>query len=551
MEPVTIADVLLAVTPPTSQSDIPSLLVKRLEHCSWEEKALTARSLVEILKSIPNEAADQYLVGFALRLLFSQEEGGDERRSESVTLAAKLARMRPELLRALVDRAFCCLGEVIDIARAAHVSSDDGFAVPSVGFMEKFSHASLGSLEARPVRDEDSDFLETQARALTYLKFYEALLMTESQEGVLNRSAVDMIYVLLVLLGHSNRTVASSSGRVLWLLLQARAWTGSEGGDAVREMVYYRLQDLTAGVGREGHELYTIWLQWVSTSACGPSQEMLREVKYWAMIQHGMLHGFSPQRKICLQILNLSINLLRDSFQNEHFIWDEKSRESTIQAWKKYATLFEIIVFDTSANQLKDALPELCRLLAPSSQIHRSWISVLLALALKNSSTSIQITAYELMLSLKWQQLGFFTESEDMFLAKYFLPYALMGSHFSISGEHNDKCEHGENLSKFLAGILKDSPEHFAIKLTDTLLSYIINRPDTIFSPARIYVLLGMVNGIGKRRILGPSQIQKVVRVASNKRFSRMRAELATSLCLRLLFSARLENTIEAKRDYL
>jgi len=98
-----------------------------------------------------------------------------------------------------------------------------------------------------------------------------------------------------------------------------------------------------------------------------------------------------------------------------HFTWDEKSRESAIQAWKKYATLFEIIVFDTSANQLKDALPELRRLLTPS-QIHRSWISVLLALALKNSSTSIQATAYELILSLPWQQLEFLTEGEDMFL---------------------------------------------------------------------------------------------------------------------------------------
>ena len=98
------------------------------------------------------------------------------------------------------------------------------------------------------------------------------------------------------------------------------------------------------------------------------------------------------------------------------FIWDEKSRKSTIQAWKKYATFFEIIVFDTSANQLKDALPELRHLLTPFSQIHRSWISVLLALALKNSSTSIQATAYELILSLQWQQLEFFTEGEDMFL---------------------------------------------------------------------------------------------------------------------------------------
>ncbi|KAF8440700.1 hypothetical protein BGX38DRAFT_1272962 [Terfezia claveryi] len=550
MEPATIAGVLLAVTPATSQCDLPLLLVKRLEHCSWEEKAPIARSLVEILKTIPNEATDKYLVEFTQKLISSQgQDGGDERRSDNLPLAVKLAMMHPELSRGLMDEGLKCLGEVIDIARKVHVSSDDGFAVPSLEFMVKFPHASVGSLEARPVRDEDSDFLETQTRALAYLKFYELFLMTESQGEILQKP--EMIYVLLVLLGHSNCIVVSLSGRVLRLLLQALARAGSEGGDTVREMVYYRLQDLTAGVGREGHELYTIWFQWVSTCACGPSQEMLREAKYWEMIQRGMLRGFSAQRKICLQILNLSINLLRNPIQNEHFIWDEKSRESTIQAWKKYATLFEIIVFDTSANQLKDALPELHRLLTPSSQIHRSWVSVLLSLGLKNSSTSIQATVYELLLSLQWQQLEFFTEGEDMFLTEYFLPYAMTGSHFTISGEHNEKCEHGENLAKFLAGILSNSPEQLAIKLMDTVLSYIIDRPDTIFSPARIYILLGMVNGIGRQRILGPSQIQKVVRVASNKRFSRTRAELSTSLCLRLLFSARLENTIEAKRDYL
>ena len=54
MEPTTIAGVLLAVTPAASQTDIPSLLVERLEQCSCEEKAPIARSLVEILKTIPN-----------------------------------------------------------------------------------------------------------------------------------------------------------------------------------------------------------------------------------------------------------------------------------------------------------------------------------------------------------------------------------------------------------------------------------------------------------------------------------------------------------------
>lgn len=103
-------------------------------------------------------------------------------------------------------------------------------------------------------------------------------------------------------------------------------------------------------------------------------------------------------------------------YKYRHFIWDEKSKKGTIQAWKKYATLFEIIVFDTSANQLKDALPEFRRLLDPPLLIHGSWFSVLLALALKNSSSSIQSTAFELVLSLEWQQLAFLNEEKDIFL---------------------------------------------------------------------------------------------------------------------------------------
>lgn len=227
---------------------------------------------------------------FTQRLIFPQgQDGGDERCSENVALAAKLARVHPTLLERLVGGGLSCLGEVISIAREAHVSSDDGFVVPSVEFMEKFLHWGLGSLGVSPVGDEDSGILETQARALAYLKFYEAFLMTESQGGILERSAVGkMIYFLLVLLGHSNRTLAFTSGRVLRLLLQTLTRTGvdsSEGREVVREMMYSRLRDLTAGAGREGHELYTIWLQWVSTSVCEPSQTMLRQDEYWAMIQ--------------------------------------------------------------------------------------------------------------------------------------------------------------------------------------------------------------------------------------------------------------------------
>ena len=54
MEPISVAEVLLAVTPGDKQRDLPMLLVRRLQHCPWEERASIARSLVEVLKLLPN-----------------------------------------------------------------------------------------------------------------------------------------------------------------------------------------------------------------------------------------------------------------------------------------------------------------------------------------------------------------------------------------------------------------------------------------------------------------------------------------------------------------
>lgn len=269
-------------------------------------------------------------------MIFPQEEVSHDRLSENAALAAKLVATNPEPFKCLIAEGLNCLGQVISIAQAAHVSSDDGFIIPSHDFLDKFTF--LGLFFSERVSVEEKDVQITYTRAQAYLKFYEMLLLTTPQMEIWDTTIVEkMMLALLVLLGHSNLSIAFTSGKLLYLLLEALPSQGSSekiNGELVGQMVYQRLQDLTAGTTREGHKIYTIWLQWVSTSVCRPTKEVLREDKYWAMLQvrqidpifcyftkysllqHGILQGFSAQRKLCLQILNLSINLLVESFQN-------------------------------------------------------------------------------------------------------------------------------------------------------------------------------------------------------------------------------------------
>ncbi|KAF8475674.1 hypothetical protein BDZ91DRAFT_844398 [Kalaharituber pfeilii] len=547
MNSATIASVLLAVTSAANKDEIPSLLCKRLQQSPWDEKGPIALSLVQILKSIPNDDADNYLTEFTRGLILCDSKittSGVDKQSANLSLAAQLVLSHPKLFQRLMAESLTRLNRVLSIAMQAHSSSDDGFAVPSIEFLQNID--SMGELLGQATQDEDMH--EVYHKAVSFLKFLEVALMKGSTGIAPDIPVEKLIPILLALLGLHNRSIAHKAGHVLRLLLQFPA---VEDPTSTGRMIYQRLQDIIAGSVRDRHEIFTLWLHWVGMGSHGPTQEMLRQDKYWVMLQKGILNGFSAQRKVCLWILNSSINLLEESFQNTHFIWDQNARNASLQLWKKYATLFEIIVLDTSANQLKDALPEFHRLLSPPALIHSSWLSALLALALKNSSTAIQSTAYGLILSLGWEMAGFITEREDWFLIEYFLPYAMIAGHFSVSGEHNEKCEHGTAFAAFIASVIEHSSDSTATRVVETLLSYLIDKHDVIFCPARLYLLYGMVNGIRGKRILGKSQMEKIVNVAGMKRFSKMRTELSMTLCLHLLLSVNVSDSDDSLLKYI
>ena len=154
------------------------------------------------------------------------------RQPMKISLVTKLVEDYPRLLHGLLEESLSCLGRVIVVAQAAHVSSDDGFAMPSTGFIREFNTLPVW----KNITDQkDIASTELQAEALAYLRFYEVLFMTGTVQGgsLPGSSSKQLNYILLVLLGLANREIAHLSRRVLCLLMQSHpriAVIGVEGG---------------------------------------------------------------------------------------------------------------------------------------------------------------------------------------------------------------------------------------------------------------------------------------------------------------------------------
>lgn len=166
-------------------------------------------------------------------------------------------------------------------------------------------------------------------------------------------------------------------------------------------------------------------------------------------------------------------------------------------AWKKYSTLIEIISLSSSTNQLLAAFPDIRRLLAESSPIHGSWIVVLVTLGLGASNGPLQGVVWDFLLSLKDEELARLIEGPEgmRFITEVFLPYAIVAHHFNVqkTGEYRDidRCEHGEQICDVVARMVSRGEG----SVLEKVLAFLDKRADSMFPPARVYILQGLFKG--------------------------------------------------------
>lgn len=86
--------------------------------------------------------------------------------------------------------------------------------------------------------------------------------------------------------------------------------------------------------------------------------------------------------------------------------FEPNAGKKSILAWSKYSTLIEITSLSTSPNQLRDAMPDIKRLLDVSSPIPISWTVVLISLGFSSGSSGVQKAVWEMILDLDEQRLA-------------------------------------------------------------------------------------------------------------------------------------------------
>lgn len=140
-----------------------------------------------------------------------------------------------------------------------------------------------------------------------------------------------------------------------------------------------------------------------------------------------------------------------------------------------------------------------------------------MTLGIKSSCGPLQKAVWGFLLSLNGAELGKLLEGErgKSFINNVFLPYSVTAHHFSVQRGDDSRCEYGDKLVGFLKKIVIQS------RNAVDLLKFLDVRRDTIFAPARVYVLKGIVDGIVELSTLwgfGEEELAMIVRISKMKR---------------------------------
>jgi hypothetical protein len=190
-------------------------------------------------------------------------------------------------------------------------------------------------------------------------------------------------------------------------------------------------------------------------------------------------------------------------------------------AWTKYSTLVEITSLSTSPNQLRDAIPDFNRLLDSTSYIPASWLAALITLGFRSGSGGVSRIFWNILLPLEQGRLKrlFQVPEARELLEEILLPYAATASNFIIKPSHPETCEHGSQVTCWLANILCSSSPQTRKLTARAILMWIDAKDQNIFAPARAWILKGVMEGLeGEVVFDSTNDINLLVRIAKMQR---------------------------------
>ena len=340
----------------------------------------------------------------------------------------------PDLGAELLERA------VSTICEARSNSTIDLFEKDSIQLYLKFSRFVISHL---PYSNAHARLLEVCLE-----------LSTSASDGV-SKIATDIVYSIFA--GNEELQLKESIHRC-----QDEVWT------AIRKLA-------TSTGKQQGVQGYSLWLRYI---LCTPADHWtgLMDTTYWELLLHGLRHRDSERRKVCLNIIKLSVasdtNIISGNLQHQY---------------DRYCTVFETIVLGRYINQVQECENDL-NALVNSQELNRKWLYVLLASGIDpgmQESNRRFIGNWVMKSSLKY--------SDEMkeFFQHDFLPWAIQGQLFVSTLKRVKtvlRCTHGDSLAAFIRKLNQDSGG----SIIDILIHAIRERGNHIFAYAVVYILEGV-----------------------------------------------------------
>ncbi|TGZ85278.1 hypothetical protein EX30DRAFT_337660 [Ascodesmis nigricans] len=523
------------------------LLAAELERNPQGADALqVARTLRQVLQvereSDEKEKARKILHAYTASLLQSPSAIPNHER-----LGLVAALCDDQLLMKLLNETVQALKAALQFAAEAHPTSDDAFAVNLIQILAGYLPSSFSPIDQTQAPNSTSSGGETGVpQHGKLLEFWNMLFTTEHwrsfSPGSLRPVADQLPALLLMTSGLRDEKIATAALGVMGALVRSSSMNLDIHAS---EMIWKAVRPLlSASVHVDA--VLTLWLRWIDAEnpIVQPQLEVLQSEEYWMFIQTGLATGFSERRKYAMYLLMNSLSKIPQGHKIDTRIMKLPNgpTNKTKTTWAKYTTLLEITSLSTSPNQLRDAMPDIKRLLDSSSDIPASWMVILVALGFQSGSSSVQRTMWEFITELEGRQLAkLFGEIEGRrFLRDILLPYSSTGNLFNVRISNPSHCGHGLNLSNFLQRLLK-SLDHSAKECAMVLLENLDTRADALFPPARIFILKGLCDGVKDIKFLEQNYLDRLVGIARMRRAAKLKVDIAISAILRLILHADVE----------
>ncbi|CUM62934.1 uncharacterized protein PRCAT00000494001 [Priceomyces carsonii] len=308
-------------------------------------------------------------------------------------------------------------------------------------------------------------------------------------------------FILLYLVGAKNHPISSNAMKVL-------RWRMNSIIEKTNDMyliwnVIFSLQNSSDSAHKtEGYVLWFHCLHGFDYTDNDVYQALIQKPQYWIMLQNGLAGNSHEQCKLCLTLLQLSVKMINCTISNTIFIWSKESRETYLNEWARYITLYEILRIDTSLHQAEAGYNDLMSFVSPNSLVHPSWGYYLLSTGFKATMDSVRKFSLNLLFNIPESSLCTFKYALAP-LESVFLPYAMIASHFDVREMDGvNECPFGTKLSNFISKVLKSIHD---TKDAEDIVYYILKvlvEMKEAFDPARIYICFGIVKGLKGREIL-------------------------------------------------